>query len=74
MIIEDKRTEPVALAVIEQGGFFEKDGQIFLRVYDSLYNYSRYMDVFCITTKMMCPMSMRTLVIPLPHVKIVIEK
>ena len=73
MEIIDKRTEPVALAVIEQGGFFEKDGQIFLRIYNSLYNYGRDMDVFCITTKTMCPMNTRTLVIPLPDIKIIIE-
>jgi hypothetical protein len=62
------------LIEIEQGGFFEKDGLIFLRIYDSLYKYVKYMDVFCITTKTICPMDTRTLVVPLPHIKIVIEE
>ncbi len=71
-IIKGKISVP--LTHIGQGDFFEKDGQVFLRLYSSLYNYHKEMDVFCISNKMIQPMNSHTFVTPLPYIRIVIER
>lgn len=73
-IIDKRKGELVSLKEIEQGEFFEKDSQIFLKLHGGIYNRQVEMQVFCMSTKMVHPMSTQVLVVPLPDVKIIIEK
>lgn len=74
MIIEDNRKEIVPLTHIQQGDFFEKDNQIFIKLYGDVYNRQEEMDVFCVSTKMVQPMKTSARVISLPYIRIVIER
>lgn len=71
-IIDKRKGKLVHLTEIEQGEFFEIDGRIFLKLHGGIYNRQQGMEVFCMSTKMVQPMSTQALVIPLPDVKIII--
>ena len=74
MKIIDNRKEIVPLTHIEQGEFFEKDNQIFLKLYGGIHNRQQEINVFCITNKMIQPMKTQAMVTPLPHTTIVIDR
>lgn len=73
-IIDKRKGRLVTLPEIDQGEFFEKDGRIFLKLYGGIYNRQTEMQVFCMSTKMIQPMNTQAWVVPLPNIKIIIEK